>query len=119
MKNIYALLAVSGLALGVNAFAQGGGPDHPSITVHGEVYTPRSVLARNMGTDADQTTQFRAQDHRQHLRQGEDAQLVPNRHAAGKHPDGRAARRNVRHPESSPTGFQFHDIKILLRNHAR
>ena len=58
MKNIYALLAVSGLALGVNALAQGGGPDHPSITVRGQVYTPRSILARNMGTDADQTTQF-------------------------------------------------------------
>ena len=58
MKNSYALLAVSGLALGVNAFAQGGGPDHPSITVRGQVYTPRSILARNMGTDADQTTQF-------------------------------------------------------------
>src|SRR5262249_48110790 len=33
-------------------------PDHPSITVHGRTYTPRSILARNMGTPDDQTTQF-------------------------------------------------------------
>src|SRR5262245_43831212 len=33
-------------------------PDHPSITVHGRTYTPRAILARNMGTPDDQTTQF-------------------------------------------------------------
>jgi len=32
--------------------------DHPEITVHGEKFTPRSVLARNMGTPADQLAQF-------------------------------------------------------------
>ena len=32
--------------------------DHPSVNVRGQTYTPRSVLARNMGTDADQTTAF-------------------------------------------------------------
>src|SRR5262245_51790376 len=35
-----------------------GQPDHPSVTVHGHVYTPRSILARNMGSPEDQTTQF-------------------------------------------------------------
>src|SRR6202140_4091711 len=33
-------------------------PDHPEVTVHGRKYTPRSILARNMGTPEDQTTQF-------------------------------------------------------------
>ena len=34
------------------------GPDHPAVTVQGQTYTPRSILARNMGTAEDQTTQF-------------------------------------------------------------
>ena len=42
----------------VRAQGQGGPADHPSVTVRGKTYTPRSILARNMGTDADQTTQF-------------------------------------------------------------
>src|SRR5258706_13327242 len=33
-------------------------PDHPKITVQGQTYTPRSLLARSMGTEADQTTTF-------------------------------------------------------------
>src|SRR5215468_5621876 len=33
-------------------------PDHPSITIQGRTYTPRSILERNMGTPEDQTTQF-------------------------------------------------------------
>src|SRR3954469_2126161 len=33
-------------------------PDHPMITVNGQTFTPRSVLARNMGTVEDQTSQF-------------------------------------------------------------
>jgi hypothetical protein len=40
------------------AFAQGGAPDQPSVTVRGQTYTPRSILARNMGTPEDQTTAF-------------------------------------------------------------
>ena len=40
------------------ANAQGQPPDHPSVTVRGQSYTPRSILARNMGTDEDQTTAF-------------------------------------------------------------
>ena len=28
-------------------------PDHPSITVQGRTYTPRSILSRNMGTEED------------------------------------------------------------------
>src|SRR5215831_13023090 len=33
-------------------------PDHPAVTVQGQTYTPRSILARNMGAPEDQTTQF-------------------------------------------------------------
>jgi metallo-beta-lactamase class B len=42
------------------AVAQGGGapPDVPAVTVRGQTYTPRSILARNMGSDEDQTTAF-------------------------------------------------------------
>src|SRR5215510_14709873 len=39
--------------------AQQGGPsDQPAVTVRGQTYTPRSILARNMGTEEDQTTAF-------------------------------------------------------------
>ena len=39
--------------------AQGAGPpDQPAVTVRGQTYTPRSILARNMGTEEDQTTAF-------------------------------------------------------------
>src|SRR5262245_36447726 len=31
-------------------------PDHPAITFRGQTYTPRSSLARNMRTPADQST---------------------------------------------------------------
>ena len=41
------------------SYAQGQPPpDHPAVTVKGQTYTPRSILARNMGTAEDQTTQF-------------------------------------------------------------
>jgi hypothetical protein len=41
------------------AHAQGQPPpDRPAVTVRGQTYTPRSILARNMGTEQDQTTQF-------------------------------------------------------------
>ena len=33
-------------------------PDQPAVTVRGQTYTPRSILARNMGSEADQTTAF-------------------------------------------------------------
>src|ERR1700745_1922058 len=33
-------------------------PDHPAVTVKGQTYTPRSILARNMGTEADRITAF-------------------------------------------------------------
>ena len=33
-------------------------PDHPSITFQGRTYTPRSIVERNMRSEADQTGQF-------------------------------------------------------------
>src|SRR5260370_37356286 len=33
-------------------------PDHPAVTIQGKTFTPRSILARNMGTPEDQTAQF-------------------------------------------------------------
>src|SRR5215217_6427557 len=38
--------------------AQNPPPEQPAVTVKGQIYTPRSILARNMGTPEDQTTQF-------------------------------------------------------------
>jgi metallo-beta-lactamase class B len=40
------------------AEAQNPPADHPQVTVRGVTYTPRSILARNMGTTADQETAF-------------------------------------------------------------
>ena len=37
---------------------QNGPPDHPSVTVDGQTFSPRSILTRNIGTLEDQTTQF-------------------------------------------------------------
>jgi len=89
MKRLYTLLAAVASS-GVVIVAQQGGPDHPSVTVHGQVYTPRSILARNMGTNEDQTTQF--PPHKIIGNIYEDAQLVPHRDAAGEH----FARQHVR-----------------------
>jgi metallo-beta-lactamase class B len=122
MKIICSLVAIAGLALSVDAFAQGGGPDHPSVTVHGQVYTPRSILARNMGAAADQETQF--PPHK----------IIGNIYYVGTRtlssflivtPQGNILidstyERNVPVIQKSvgDLGFKFSDIKILLGNHA-
>src|SRR6188472_423700 len=54
-----AVLLASALIAGRVGLAQGTAPpDSPSVVVRGQTYTPRSILARNMGTDEDQTTAF-------------------------------------------------------------
>src|SRR5262245_27678043 len=56
-----AATAFATLALLAESQAQTAGqaaPDQPAVTVHGKTYTPRSILARNMGTNEDQTTAF-------------------------------------------------------------
>jgi metallo-beta-lactamase class B len=97
-------------------------PDHPAVTVHGQTYTPRSILARNMGTEEDQTTQF--PPHK----------IIGNVYYVGTKtlssflvvtPQGdilidSTYERNVPTIRKSveQLGFKFSDIKILLGNHA-
>jgi metallo-beta-lactamase class B len=96
--------------------------DRPAVTVRGRTYTPRSILARNMGTPEDQTTAF--PPHK----------IVGNIYYVGTRtlssflivtPQGNILidstyERNVRTIEKSVTdlGFKFSDVKILLGNHA-
>src|SRR6266403_3954851 len=96
--------------------------DHPAVTVHGHTYTPRSILARNMGTEDDQTAQF--PPHK----------IIGNIYYVGTRtlssflvvtPQGNILidstyERNVPTIEKSVTqlGFKFSDTKILLGNHA-
>ena len=97
-------------------------PDHPKVTVRGTTYTPRSILARNMGTSEDQTTQF--QPHR----------IISNLYYVGTRTlssflivttQGNILidttyERNVPTIQKSveQLGFKFSDIKIVLGNHA-
>jgi metallo-beta-lactamase class B len=110
------------------AIANSGGaqspppPDHPVITVNGQTFTPRSVLARNMGTVEDQTSQF--PPHK----------IIGNIYYVGTKtlssflivtPAGNILmdstyERNVPVIQKSVAdlGFKFTDVKILLANHA-
>src|SRR4029079_15488740 len=115
-------LPLVGIAVATTVFAQGGGPDHPSVKVHGQVYTPRSILARNMGSNEDQTTQF--PPHK----------IIGNIYYVGTKtlssflivtPQGNILmnstyERNVPVIQKSVSdlGFKFSDVKILLGNHA-
>ena len=97
-------------------------PDLPAVTVKGQTYTPRSILARNMGSPEDQTTQF--PPHK----------IIGNIYYVGTNtlssflivtPQGHILvdstyERNVKTIEQSVTdlGFTFSDVKILLGNHA-
>jgi metallo-beta-lactamase class B len=97
-------------------------PDHPAITVRGQTYTPRSILARNMGTPEDQSTAF--PPHK----------IIGNIYYVGTRtltsflvvtPQGAILinstyERNVPVIQKSveQLGFKFSDIKILLGNHA-
>jgi metallo-beta-lactamase class B len=97
-------------------------PDHPAVTVNGKTYTPRSILARNMGSEADRYAAF--PPHR----------IVGNIYYVGTNtlssflvatPQGHVLidstyERNVPTIEKSVAqlGFKFSDVKILLGNHA-
>jgi len=118
------LVAAVTVALSVaTSDAQGQGPaDHPTVTVRGQTYSPRSILARNMGTPEDQTTQFTPH------------KIIGNVYYVGTRtlssflivtPQGNILldstyERNVPTIQKSVTdlGFKFSDIKILLGNHA-
>jgi metallo-beta-lactamase class B len=105
------------------ALAQAQPPaEHPAVTVRGQTYTPRSILARNMGAPEDQTSQF--PPHK----------IIGNIYYVGTKtlssflvvtPEGNILidstyERNVPVIEKSVTdlGFKFSDIKVLLGNHA-
>jgi metallo-beta-lactamase class B len=97
-------------------------PDHPAVTVKGQTYTPRSILARNMGTQEDQTSQF--PPHK----------VIGNIYYVGTRtlssflittPQGHILinstyERNLPVIQKSVAdlGFRFSDIKILLGTHA-
>ncbi len=103
--------------------AQGGGPaDVPSVTVRGQTYTPRSILARNMGSEEDQTTAF--PPHK----------VIGNVHYVGTRtlssylittPAGHILI-NSTYERNVPTiaksveqlGFKFSDVRIVLGTHA-
>ena len=101
---------------------QGGPPETPAVTVRGQVYTPRTILARNMGTEEDQTTAFTPH------------KVIGNIYYVGTRtlssylittPQGHILinstyERNVPVIKTSveQLGFKFEDIKILLGTHA-
>lgn len=97
-------------------------PDHPTVTVQGQSYTPASILARNMGSKEDQEMQF--PPHK----------IVGNVYYVGTKtlssflvvtPAGNILidstyERNVQTIKKSveQLGFKFSDTKMLLGNHA-
>ena len=123
-RGFTSVVAVMILALSANMLrAQGQPPpDHPAVTVQGQTYTPRSILARNMGTEEDQTTAF--PPHK----------IIGNIYYVGTRtltsflivtPQGNIIinstyERNVPVIQKSveQLGFKFSDTRILLGNHA-
>jgi len=108
---------------GISALAQNPPPpDHPAVTVRGQTYTPRSILARNMGSEEDRITQFTPH------------KIIGNIYYVGVRTissflivttDGNILidstyERNVPTIAKSVAdlGFKFSAIKILLGNHA-
>jgi metallo-beta-lactamase class B len=97
-------------------------PDHPAVVIQGRTYTPRSILARNMGTPEDQTTAF--PPHK----------IIGNLYYVGTRtlssflvvtPQGNILidstyERNVPAIRKSveQLGYKFSDTKILLGSHA-
>ena len=124
VRLIASLLGAVALGIGANAsYAQNPPPpDYPVVSVGGQSYSPRSILARNMGTPEDQTSQF--PPHK----------IVGNIYYVGTRtlssflivtPQGNILldstyERNVPVIQKSveQLGFKFSDVKILLGNHA-
>jgi metallo-beta-lactamase class B len=121
--NLFATFIGGAVLVPAASFAQNPPPpDHPRLTVQGQTYTPRSILARNMGTAEDQETAF--PPHK----------IIGNIYYVGTRtlgsflivtPEGNILmdstyERNVPTIRKSveQLGFKFTDIKILLGNHA-
>jgi metallo-beta-lactamase class B len=118
------IAAVLGASVGPGWAQTASSPpaDHPEVTVHGRTFTPRSILARNMGSPEDQTAPF--PPHK----------IVGNLYYVGTRtlssflivtPQGNILI-NSTYERNVPTikksveqlGFKFSDIKILLGTHA-
>src|SRR5207244_10535786 len=122
MKKLSMIVLILSVSLSYAQTAGQGPPDHPSVTVQGRTYTPRSILARNMGTPEDQSAQF--PPHK----------IIGNIYYVGTRtlssflivtPQGNILinstyERNVPIIQKSveQLGFKFSDIKILLGSHA-
>ena len=102
--------------------AQASSPEHPSIVVEGQTYTPHSIWARNMGTREDQSEQFpphKIIDNIYYVgTKTLSSFLIVTQ--AGNILINSTYERNVPTIEKSveQLGFKFSDIKILLGNHA-
>jgi len=116
-------LCVAMLVLCATIAAQTAQPaDTPAVTVRGQTYTPRSILARNMGSDEDQTTAFPP-----HKVIG-NVYYVGTRTlssflittTAGHILINSTYERNVRTVAKSveQLGFKFSDVRLLLGTHA-
>ncbi len=115
-------LVASLVALTSPAWAQGGMPNHPAVTVDGQTYTPLSIVTGNMGTAADQAEQFPPHH------------IIGNIYYVGTKtlssflivtPKGNILM-DTTYERNVPTiaksvaqlGFKFSDIKFILGNHA-
>ena len=117
------VVCATALAIPVVVSAQAAAPaDVPAVTVRGQTYTPRSILARNMGSDEDQTTAF--PPHK----------VIGNVYYVGTRtlssylittPAGHILI-NSTYERNVPTiaksvqqlGFKFSDVRVLLGTHA-
>jgi metallo-beta-lactamase class B len=113
---------IAGVSSGRAQTANPPPADHPEVTVRGRKYTPQSILARNMGTPEDQTTQF--PPHK----------IIGNLYYVGTRTlssflivtlqgnilINSTYERNVPTIKKSveQLGFKFSDVKILLGTHA-
>ncbi len=124
LRVLTGLIGAAALGCSIDAgLAQAPPPaDHPAVTVRGQTYTPRSILARNMGSPEDRITQF--PPHR----------IIGNIYYVGTTtlssfliatPAGNILidstyERNVPTIAKSvgDLGYRFADVKFLLGNHA-
>ena len=120
-KRIALSAALLSVALAGPAWSQGA-PNHPTITVQGQTFTPSGILARNMGSADDQAAQF--SPHK----------IIGNVYYVGTKtlasylivtPAGNILM-DTTYEKNVPTiaksvadlGFKFSDIKFILGNHA-
>jgi metallo-beta-lactamase class B len=110
------------LILGAHPAQAQRGPDHPTVTVDGQNYTPLSIVTRNMGSEADQTTAFppfKIIDNIYYVgTRTLSSYLIVT--SAGNILIDSTYERNVPVIQKSveQLGFKFSDTKILLGNHA-